>query len=116
MTVVASTSGSQNGNESIRLKAESRRLARDSARLASIRHRGCGCCRMRIPREFRERMTGLFDSLRPRNQFEISLVERAFLVEWRLDRFIRGVGSAVPEGPALAPSTNKIAWRRRFAG
>ena len=37
-------------------------------------------------------MTGLFDSLRPRNQFEISLVERAFLVEWRLDRFIRASG------------------------
>ncbi len=89
MTMVASANGINNGAESARLTADCRE-ARSRGGEASQRKTG----RVRLlpgenPREFRERMTGLFDSLRPRNQFEISLVERAFLVEWRLDRFIR---------------------------
>ncbi len=82
MAVVASANGIHNGTERSRLKNES----------GEVGQRKTGRVRLlpgENPGEFRERMTGLFDSLRPRNQFEISLVERAFLVEWRLDRFIR---------------------------
>ena len=100
MTVVASTSGSQNGTASIRLKAESREAR---SRFGEVGQHSTPRVRLlpdENPREFRERMTGLFDSLRPRNQFEISLVERVFPGRMAARSVHpRGVGSAVPEGP-----------------
>ena len=48
------------------------------------------------PGEFREMMVGLFDSLKPRDQYEVSLVERVACADWRLDRISSGpIGAAV---------------------
>ena len=92
VTVVASANGINNVVESARRKTED---PTGPSRGNAGGQRKTGRVQLlpdENPGEFRERMTGLFDSLRPRNQFEVSLVERAFLVEWRLDRFIRGSG------------------------
>jgi hypothetical protein len=41
------------------------------------------------PGEFREMMVGMFDSFKPRDQYEVSLVERVACADWRLDRITR---------------------------
>ena len=41
------------------------------------------------PTEFREMMVGWFESHQPRDQYEVSLVERAACANWRLDRITR---------------------------
>ena len=97
--MVASANGINHGAESARMKTEDRQARTRGGEGGQPRTGRVVLLPDENPAEFRERMTGLFDSLRPRNQFEISLVERAFFVSWRLDRFVRAVGSAVPEGP-----------------
>ena len=71
MTLVGSTNGVSSGRESARLKAGEGREARLRGGGRAPRKSG----RVRLlpgenPGEFRERMTGLFDSLRPRNQLK----------------------------------------------
>ena len=41
------------------------------------------------PDEFRERLEGMFDSLKPRDPYEVFLVERAVYSSWQLDRVAR---------------------------
>ena len=41
------------------------------------------------PSEFRDMMVGFFESFRPQDQFEVSLVERIACANWRLDRITR---------------------------
>ena len=87
--MVASANGINNGAESARLKTDDGSARTRGGEGGPPRTGRVVLLPDENPAEFRERMTGLFDSLRPRNQFEISLVERAFFVSWRLDRFVR---------------------------
>ena len=92
MVLAASANGIHNGAESGRLKTDERKARVRGGEAGQPRTGRVVLLPDENPAEFRERMTGLFDSLRPRNQFEISLVERAFFVSWRLDRFVRASG------------------------
>ena len=63
--------------------------------------------------EFQQKLTGLFDGLKPRDPFEVALVERGLSPVANRSLRWRRIGTALGEGILAGLLTKEIAWNRR---